>query len=360
MILLLLVSLSTLAQLPDPYPNPVITSIVPSSGPAAGATEVTITGEKFGLPPNFSCVLPCPARVYFGGRLATLTVESDDRLVVLTPAHEPGVVDVTITTGDGRSVVGDDLFTFTGPSSANYETVLVPIYTDGVVNGAEGSKWATEFWLRNNGTTPVQIAPWVCPPNMACPAQVPLWHTVQPKESIHNLPAFFVVPTQNVSRLLYVTSDDPSKVSYSLRALDTSRQNLNAGTAIPVVREKDFLTTTASLLDVPWAPEFRIALRVYDAALTEARFRVRVYSLDEGVSDGEVIATYDVTASTTDQGPYRARAAYAQQNIELARSASAPLRLRIEVEPLSPGSRFWALASVTNNSTQLITVIAPQ
>jgi hypothetical protein len=35
-------------------------------------------------------------------------------------------------------------------------------------------------------------------------------------------------------------------------------------------------------------------------------------------------------------------------------------RIRIEVEPLTPGLVFWTFVSVTNNSTQQVTTITPQ
>ncbi len=34
-------------------------------------------------------------------------------------------------------------------------------------------------------------------------------------------------------------------------------------------------------------------------------------------------------------------------------------RLRIDVLPVSPGTRIWAFVSVTNNETQHVTIIAP-
>lgn len=39
--------------------------------------------------------------------------------------------------------------------------------------------------------------------------------------------------------------------------------------------------------------------------------------------------------------------------------ASSPF-VRVEVEPLGEGARFWAFVSVTNNETQHVTLITPQ
>src|SRR5688572_26095504 len=99
-LVLLLLSLSATAQ----TAAPVITSIQPQVGSSQGGTLVTITGANLGLPPNFSCVLPCPAKVRFGSAEVAAIDEHNHSLTVRTPAHAAGVVDVTVTTGDNRQV----------------------------------------------------------------------------------------------------------------------------------------------------------------------------------------------------------------------------------------------------------------
>lgn len=37
-----------------------------------------------------------------------------------------------------------------------------------------------------------------------------------------------------------------------------------------------------------------------------------------------------------------------------------PQSARIEVQPLTAGSRYWAVVSLTNNETQLVTLVTPQ
>src|SRR5690349_6861377 len=105
---LVLFSVSAYAQgLP-----PVIRNVVPSSGPATGGTTVSITGDHLGLPPNFACALPCPARVIFGESPAVLQQETDTLLVVRTSAHGVGTVDVKVVTGDNRTVTAPNAFTY--------------------------------------------------------------------------------------------------------------------------------------------------------------------------------------------------------------------------------------------------------
>jgi hypothetical protein len=34
--------------------------------------------------------------------------------------------------------------------------------------------------------------------------------------------------------------------------------------------------------------------------------------------------------------------------------------VRIEITPLTAGSRYWSFASVTSNETQIVTLVTPQ
>src|SRR5207237_4021689 len=99
-LVLSLVATAALAQQP---PFPVVASVTPGSGPAAGGSVVTISGSKFDLPAGFACIAPCPARVFFGEAEATVTEAGSSTIVAVTPPHPSGPVDVTVRTGDNRS-----------------------------------------------------------------------------------------------------------------------------------------------------------------------------------------------------------------------------------------------------------------
>ncbi|PZA12230.1 transporter [Rhodopseudomonas palustris] len=82
--------------------GPAVTSISPASGPAAGGTSVTITGNN----------LTGATAVSFGGVAATaVSVTSATTITATTPAHGAGVVDVTVTTPGGSST-GAGLFSY--------------------------------------------------------------------------------------------------------------------------------------------------------------------------------------------------------------------------------------------------------
>jgi len=92
------------ATVPDPSNpqasvTPAVTGVAPASGPAAGGTEVTVTGSGF----------DATSYVSFGLANAAATVESASRITVISPAGADatpagaGTVPVTVTTPDGTS-----------------------------------------------------------------------------------------------------------------------------------------------------------------------------------------------------------------------------------------------------------------
>jgi hypothetical protein len=89
-------------------PAPVIASILPTSGPIAGGTVVTIGGTGF---------LTNPA-VKFGGVAATNVSATPTSITATAPAHAAGKVDVVVTNSDGQSATLTQAFTYAlpGPS----------------------------------------------------------------------------------------------------------------------------------------------------------------------------------------------------------------------------------------------------
>jgi hypothetical protein len=338
--------------------DPVITSLEPSSGPASGGTEVTITGSD--LLPHIQCIIPCPATITFGDVTVEVKSETETRLVVVTPPHAAGTVDVTVHVSGEEPVLLPAAFTYVSELEAGDEKVLLPIYLDGVVPGANGTQWRTDLWIRNNSSHNIALAPWTCPEGEACLPVFPLTYVLLPGLSLHNLPAD-PTPTGNPSRLLYVSRELPSDVSFGLRFADISRASFNGGTDMPVIREGEFLTRQSQLFNVPLNGDFRVLLRVYEAAQERAMFRVAVYA--QNTANGQPLHSSVLVATTGETGDFRTEAAYAQFDVtELLHldHQAWPEAVRLEITPLTPGSRYWGFASVTNNQTQLVTLVTPQ
>ncbi len=93
-----------------PYPHPAVSSVAPSSGPAAGHTTVTIAGAGFEE----------VGTVRFGSTAAqSFTVKSETEISAVSPAGT-GTVNVTVTTPAGETATTEgDHFTYkTGPQFA--------------------------------------------------------------------------------------------------------------------------------------------------------------------------------------------------------------------------------------------------
>ncbi|MFR9799982.1 IPT/TIG domain-containing protein [Streptomyces sp. MS06] len=73
--------------------TPVLTSVVPSSGPTSAGTVVTLTGAN----------LATAASVTFGAVAAGFTVVSDTQVTAVEPAGPAGPVTVAVTTAGGTS-----------------------------------------------------------------------------------------------------------------------------------------------------------------------------------------------------------------------------------------------------------------
>jgi hypothetical protein len=82
---------------------PGLESMDPNFGPTEGGTLTTLTGTNF---------LP-GAAVSFGGAAAKMeSVVSTTTLTAMTPAHEPGTVDVVLTNPDGETAILASGFTY--------------------------------------------------------------------------------------------------------------------------------------------------------------------------------------------------------------------------------------------------------
>jgi hypothetical protein len=242
-----------------------------------------------------------------------------------------------------------------------FERFLLPIYLPHPVHGIAGSVWNTTLSIQNPSSSEFHIE-WCSPdPGEGCQAILRASARLASGETQDGLPP----PEVGVhGRVLYITplsqpAGDPRVLEFHLRVFDSSRSDLNSGTEIPVVRQRDFRRTTAHLLNVPIHAKFRLLLRVYEMDLPQAEFAIRVYDHDFGTFVSERRMTIRVPRP---ESTFRFMPAYGDIGdlADVPRPLGFPVRLRIEVEPLTPGSAFWTFVSVTNNDTQQITLVTPQ
>jgi len=337
--------------------DPEIKEVTPASGPSSGGTLVAITGSGFER--EVQCLLPCPTTVLFGNIEVPVKGAGPSGVVAVSPAHAPGPIDITVNVPGKAPATRSNAFTFTPGLDDRYESVLLPIYLDSVADGAFGSRWKTDLWMRNNGSESAALAGWPC--DGACPPVFPWTYSFSGGHSLHNLPPLSGAGDGNPSRVLYVTKEEAAHMSFRLRFADLSRSAIDGGVEMPVIRQSEMLEASAQLFDVPLVPSFRAMLRVYETAYPSSRFRLNIYAQAEGDLT-PAVHTFELTSASAYTGPLRPKAGYVQFDLSglLRQQPAWPQNVRIEIEPLTPGSRYWAFVSITNNDTQVVTLVTPQ
>jgi LPXTG-motif cell wall-anchored protein len=144
------------------FDAPVVTDLDPTEGPETGGTEVTIIGTGF----------EGTTGVTFDGLPATsFEVVSDTELTAISPAHAPGVVDVTVLHPGGDVDAGDfeylNVPSISGitPDSGPEDGGTVVVITGEGFTGADEVTFdgipATSFTVDNDGqitaTTPAHV-----------------------------------------------------------------------------------------------------------------------------------------------------------------------------------------------------------
>lgn len=243
-----------------------------------------------------------------------------------------------------------------------WEPLLIPVYIDSSTPGQHGAVWRTDLWIENTGTQTLAIAPWFCalPPGV-CAAPFPTSTSLAPGQSLHNLASSIFGAFPEPGRIVYLNRAASNDAAINLRVVDDSGIVVDSGTEVPVVRERNLLTAPATLTNIPLLNN-RLLLRVYDISGAPSQFRVRVFSQSE-TPQTQPLTEVTLTAVAFDDGPFHVTPSYAEDPIEinfgpvlLAKDAA----VRVEVTPMTPGSRYWAFVSATNNTTNHVTLVTPQ
>jgi hypothetical protein len=233
---------------------------------------------------------------------------------------------------------------------ASVERILVPVaITDNP--GALGSEWVSTLLVTNRGAVPVDIFPLYCAvdPCLFNP-------TVPPGKTIEAQINRFAPDAPGI--LLYVDSALSPSLTWFARLVDISRDSLSFGTEIPVVHERQFLTSTTRLAGIPVDPRFRNMLRIYEVdARSTASFTVRILSQEGVTLASRTLMTH------TDSGllelPTQPGGAQIG-DVPASFGIQPDGDVTIEVTPNEPGTRFWTNVSVTNNNSQQVTMINPE
>jgi len=349
-----------------------VVSIFPNIGTVNGGDFVTITVDT----PLHACNVCSPptwfAEVTFAGipspEVQTLSATT---LRARTPAHAFGTVDVVVTSQS--EPYGTTKFRYAGWGGpidlSNYEKVLVPLALPSgkTIPGAFGSQWATELWVSNGASAPVEFFQ-----DITCTLTCPLFLVPEPgyPQLAAKKTVKYDVPDAggNVAYLYYLQRSYANDVHFSLHAADLSRSAQNAGTEVGIVRQRNFTGQSFDILNVPIDATSRATLRAYDTLeINGASVSVTIHTMDTDtlIAGTELHFNPPVPKpATTLANTVPAFAGYA--TLPDIRNAfaftegqfpSGKYRLHFELHGTSEG---WALVSVTNNTTQLITTYRPE
>lgn len=262
-------------------------------------------------------------------------------------------------------------FLFSGLATAQaltpYERILFPTFS--------------QTLARNDGLTPAEFYP--IPPQPPGECQHPFGCSAPPV----TFPAkstFTIGSYARPSAMFYLKRENISQVHLAGYREWAPGLDVTAGTEIPVVRERDFHSTTLHLIEVMVHQDYETVLRIYDtgpATLPERTVRIRIHTLQFGTNAllKELVVALPRPALPAGSDPsYPMIPGHAAVDLthELG-SVTRPIRkravrpptitpsaiatdfLRIEVEPVSTELTFWAFATVTNKQSRLVNIVTP-
>jgi hypothetical protein len=237
------------------------------------------------------------------------------------------------------------------------QLVLVPVFSGGP--GAYGSNWALRLTILNASSSPVGSIPYAyaCPIPEACPSPIPANASIDFE---------IAQPTGQPAGIFFnVDPRELAQVAFALRVFDTSREDADHGSEIPVVSAADFTDAPLHLLDVPVDARFRVAVRIYSFPHISPDVTVRVYREPPpafGIPQEPSVLVSQRTVTL--QRPV-AGAAIRPSFLLLTDAVTPEMagppgsRYRIDVQSATPGAVIWAFASVTNNVSQRVTIVSP-
>ena len=337
--------------------------LLPSSKPARAIEQVQISSERELLLCNEAgCVKPT---IIFGGVVVPdrfVTVVDEHTVLASTMPHDAGAVDVTVKTPT-QTITAVSAFRFyagnAAPDPAIFERILLPIAYNGF--GAFSSWWRTDLNIFN--ANPVFFSSidafrplfyfQQCSVE-ACPGSLPAGGSADALDPLTKSPS---------GMLLMPQRDLASGLRFSYRAWEAfqSAKGLSSGTELPIVRERDFRTGRLSLVNVPLDHHSRVALRLYGPDSEGMVVTVRVYAAgDPKPAIAQKSVRLDAPACSTDPCDAAFPSFAVISDLEQFFPETSQLdRVRIEVEPVV-AYRFWAFVTITNNTTQNVTIVTPQ
>jgi hypothetical protein len=230
------------------------------------------------------------------------------------------------------------------------EAVLLPIEPS-VVMCAYNSRFETRLVVYNQNGHSVRAA---CAGDVCGSFGVEEGREIAGVQKAVPLPTFLYLPKNDVDRM---------RMSLVVEASDRDHLDDRSYTELPIARASDFSDKTISIVGVRMDPGFRQTLRIFGLdGNTFGEVMVRAYDLKTGwMLYEEPHWLWPLSDEQTASG----QALRPSFTMECDLSAELPEYLdgrnvRVELEPMTEGLKFWAFVSITNNKTQGFYTITPR
>lgn len=264
-----------------------------------------------------------------------------------------------------------------------YLRFLLPVFVSGLT-GAHGSRWQTTLWVRNDGPEPLDafpLSPSLCCCSAGCFSRIRPNPAFRPYETPYGgsgtrFPLDLGSQSYTGGAFLYVERDRADQLSAQLHLRDAGRSPVEI-TQVPVVPETAFFESSRSILGVPIDNRSRASLRIYslDSDL-QSEVMVKIHETAPGWIAGRWIPPRLLAERRLEFGRQDQRCGFmfgCPQGIpyrpgyigiadllrvipELEAAIDRPFGVRIEIEPLTSGLRYWPMVTTTNNATNRVTV----
>jgi hypothetical protein len=158
------------------------------------------------------------------------------------------------------------------------------------------------------------------------------------------LPAFLYLPKESAERM---------RMSLVVESAERSRLDERSYTELPIVSASDFTTKKMQFVGVRVDEGFRQTVRIYGLHGTQhAQIMMRVYPLDSNeLLHSCVHDIYPISDEKTADGR-ELRPSFGMECDMSEHLEANGQKVRIELEPMTEGLRYWAFLSITNNKTQ--------
>ncbi len=232
--------------------------------------------------------------------------------------------------------------------------------------GAHGSDWWTTVFVANAGQDAIRFTRHILSGEPDCAAVCGCGPTTElrAREVKELCVAYGAHP---FGLLLYMEKNQPD-AHFGARIADRSRSVDTAGTELKIVREHELRRINIILPYIPISPGYRVGLRIFDT-FPQPHPEVLLVIHDQGGLDAPLVEEIIPLNLPPDAGdPQPAHPAFAMIGDLAARYPQLKghglvtielLLPELDISPV-PAPSYWAMATITNNVTQQVTMVTPQ